>query len=266
LSKPRAYIAAISAGNKIFFAGGVNLSLEEEYDIVDIYDVTTNTWTVEHLSQARGGAVAALVGNKILFIGGWYDGFWAGSRDVDIYDLSGNSWSTATLCVQRWWPAAVTVGNKVYIAGGEGMENNRRDVDVYDNATNTWSKATLAQNHDGLSAVASGNNIYWAYDGKVEIWNTLNGTSRFECLSSASPAPAARVIGDEVVFIGGESSTSSRYNRLDSYNQSANTWSMAFLNPDFFEPAVISHNNKLIIAGGNALWRNASSYVYELSW
>ena len=60
-------MAAIASGNKIFFGGGESSDGTWPVDNVDIYDVTTNTWTVAHLSTAGHSVAAATVGNKVFF-------------------------------------------------------------------------------------------------------------------------------------------------------------------------------------------------------
>src|SRR5258705_9591112 len=51
LSIARDNIAAVAFGNKIFFAGGENgdgTAFEDVYSVLDIYDASTNTWTVSN--------------------------------------------------------------------------------------------------------------------------------------------------------------------------------------------------------------------------
>src|SRR6188508_1129414 len=52
LSQARREMAIISAGNKIFFAGGL-IDPRILSSRVDIYDISTNTWATAELSQAR---------------------------------------------------------------------------------------------------------------------------------------------------------------------------------------------------------------------
>jgi N-acetylneuraminic acid mutarotase len=71
LSKVRPHIAAVAAGNKVFFAGGGDVDqFSFPSATVDMYDVSTNTWSVASLSEPRAYIGAAAVGNKVLFAGG----------------------------------------------------------------------------------------------------------------------------------------------------------------------------------------------------
>ena len=111
---------------------------------VDIYDVSSNTWSTAELSEPRYGIAAAVVGNKVFFAGGG-DGNNTVTNKVDIYDLSSNTWSTATLSQARTDLAATTAGNKIYFTGGwnysDGPTSDR--IDIYDNTTGSWSISSL---------------------------------------------------------------------------------------------------------------------------
>ena len=54
LSQARAYLSATSAGNQVFFAGGLDSSGNTS-NVVDIYNTSTGMWTTAALSQARSG-------------------------------------------------------------------------------------------------------------------------------------------------------------------------------------------------------------------
>ncbi len=55
---------AVALGSKMYFAGGFNSS--GALNIVDIYDLDTDNWTLSALSQARSDLAAIVVGNKLL--------------------------------------------------------------------------------------------------------------------------------------------------------------------------------------------------------
>src|SRR4030095_8640293 len=103
LSEKRSDIAAVAAGNKIFFAGGRlgDGAFDLLFSTVDIYDVSTDSWSVATLSQPRAYIAAAAVGNKVFFAGGEKDWDYNTSDKVDIYDISSNTWSAQTLSEAR---------------------------------------------------------------------------------------------------------------------------------------------------------------------
>jgi hypothetical protein len=82
-SEARYSLSAAAAGNKIVFAGGAGATGFSQ--TVDIYDVSTNTWTTAQLSKARSNCSAAGAGNKILVGGRLATTF---SKTVDIFTLS----------------------------------------------------------------------------------------------------------------------------------------------------------------------------------
>lgn len=102
LSVPHFGLAALSNGDSIvFFAGGINLSLNEVYDVVDIYHVNTHAWSTEHLSIPRHSMGYAVSGDRAFFAGGWNaDGTEAFDR-VDIYNFTSRTWDSARLSQAR---------------------------------------------------------------------------------------------------------------------------------------------------------------------
>ncbi|MCX5674477.1 MAG: hypothetical protein NTX87_05670 [Planctomycetota bacterium] len=96
LSEGRAFLAATSVGNEVFFGGGAWYdgtypSGEWHFSsVVDIYDTVSGNWsTATPLSQGRSYLAAASAGNEALFGGGsWIDGTGFHFSDVvDIYTI-----------------------------------------------------------------------------------------------------------------------------------------------------------------------------------
>jgi hypothetical protein len=93
LSQSRYGLVATSSNELVFFAGG--LSSTGASDQVDIYNVTSGSWTTATLSIPRYNLAATSSQNLVFFGGGW-DGTTFYDR-VDIYNTLNGSWSTATL-------------------------------------------------------------------------------------------------------------------------------------------------------------------------
>jgi N-acetylneuraminic acid mutarotase len=81
LSKARGRMAVAAIGNRVFFAGGDcfdgdagGTMINSVSDVVDIYDISTNTWTVSHLSERRGNLEFAgtSLNNKFYVAGGFF--------------------------------------------------------------------------------------------------------------------------------------------------------------------------------------------------
>src|SRR5258706_2669122 len=72
LSQERYDVAIATAGNKLVIAGGI---ISDGYSDpmstrVDLYYMSTHTWSTAELSQARSSIVATTIGKKIFFAGG----------------------------------------------------------------------------------------------------------------------------------------------------------------------------------------------------
>jgi hypothetical protein len=64
LSQPRCCLAATSVGNLVLFGGGRkidNQSNDNPSNVVDVFNVTSNTWTTATLSEARFALAATSV-------------------------------------------------------------------------------------------------------------------------------------------------------------------------------------------------------------
>jgi hypothetical protein len=238
LSIPRSGALAASSGNKILFAGGV-LGSNVLSSRVDIYDTTTQSWSIAELSQARYGMAVVSAGNKIFFAGGSPDELHFSSR-VDIYDASTNTWSIAELSKERANLTAASIGNKVFFAGGncwlfytanDFVISTTDVVDIHDISSNTWSTGHLSEARQSLSSATSGNNIYFA-GGLSLSFDPVNLSNSFS--------------------VSG---------KIDIYNVLSGTWSTTTLTTARYAMGAISANNKIFWAGGNPVLNNLTNEV-----
>jgi hypothetical protein len=217
LSEPKSYFVAASAGNKIVFAGGWLQPGVGYSGTADIYDISTNTWSVARLSEEyRQGMVAASVENKIFFAGGGDNDFGYVTSRIDIYDVVSNRWSTAELSEPKEYLAAATIGNKVFFAGGgnwNGAYTGLSTVDIYDNATNSWTKTNLSQGRSNLSATAIGGKVYFAggstdaYErgsNNIDIFDTLTNTWTGSSLQELKNFHGSVAAGNKIYWAGGK--------------------------------------------------------------
>jgi hypothetical protein len=266
LSQPSLTTAptVVGVGNKVLFAGGEIGQLLPSA-VVDIYDVSTNTWTVSHLSTPGMFFSTATCGNKVFFAGGFENA----PGNVDIYDATTGSWSTASLSAPRYGVTAFSGNNKVYFTGGNGPSNV---IDIYDNATNTWSTSTMQLsrvNHTGVSVndilyLAGGNNPYNPTICSVETLNTMTGDRTL--MNLFGPAAWQTYYGqkavlkdNKIIFLrqhGGPDA-----NRFDIYDIQSHTWAIGVLPQPIPEGSdAISINNTIYIAGGS---QNAQVWKLE---
>jgi hypothetical protein len=239
-------MSAIGFKNKIFFAGGFNIRYDsllkvcDEYGAncdsvpawvatnrIDILDVSTNTWSVAHLSEARGGLASGILGNKIIFAGGvksYVDDFY--QRElvvpvVDFYYTIDNSWSAS------WFGPANSsmveydvnphgihiIGTKMLIQ--EGAYSDK--IHIYDDMTNSWSIASMPYKH------------------------------------SADMLDRGKIVqvGNNLLFFDQYSNqTNNGYTGIDLYNSSTNTWCHTQLNFLMGRMGVVRGRNSVFIAGG----------------
>lgn len=227
LSELRYGVAVASAGNKILFAGGIRNGDPFFSSRVDIYNITTQTWSTSELSLRRTGIAAIASGSKIFFAGGSNDGI-GDCPDIDIYDVATNTWTFDSLSEGRSESAATAVGNKVFFAGGKitvGLAGDcSSKVDIYDLSTNTWTTTDLKVGRASMSAVTVNNKIYFA-----------GGQEKFN---------------DDPL------------NRIDIYDTGTNSWTESHLSEPKFGLAAIAVANKIYWAGG---WnRSGHSCLVEI--
>ena len=269
LSTARKGLKAAAAGNKILFAGGI-FSLSHPA-AVDIYDVTTHTWTSSNLTVPRENHAIAAAGNKI-FIGGgsaFYNGLNA-TASVEVYDASTGKWSAATLSNPRRSLAAAGLQNKVLFGGGGTLDKDgvccvvSSRVDIYDISTGSWSQSELSVPRDGLAAAAIGNKILFAggeahsnqtggsFSSRVYIYDISTGAWSTAELSEARTELYAAAAGNKILFAGGRNSNSAsgQSKVVDIYDVSTGKWSTATLSEDRQGTAMAAIGNKILVAGG----------------
>ena len=262
--------AAASLGNKIFIAGGGDVIGDNQTDQVDIYDASSGTWSMAHLSVPRMGLTAATAGNKILFAGGfgYPDGMsWGYFNTVDIYDNTNNSWSTTFLSQARMETSSATSGNKVYFAGGFNDNAVSGTIDIYDASENTWSVSSLLQPRMKMAGIAAGGKIFWAggsnssssLHNNVEILDENSGISSSECFAPRSGLNGVRKNEHVVFFTGNDGGDGYQF---EIYDTVSGLWSTGILNQKVEDAAIISVNNVIYVGGGridgslsNKLWK-----------
>lgn len=266
-------IAVASSDSKIFFAGGISLDngidYPVEYSNVDIYDASTNIWTIDFLNKAGRRHAAAAVGNKIFFAGGSFF-----SERIDIYDISLNAWSIDKLSESRHGMSATTIGDKIYFAGGSRLAGSDQTysnkIDIFNSTSGSWSLSFMSQSKSNMASIASGNKIYWAggafnYDQAtnlsklVEIRDVDTQISTFACLFQPNAGFHAVARNDKIIFFTGNGD---EINKFDIYDISTDTWSIGVLNQSIRNATIISVNNNLYVAGGyvngvlsNQVWK-----------
>ena len=295
LSQAREGMAIASAANKILFAGGHTGNFYTgfpTYSRVDIFDVTTNSWTTAELSQARTGIATAVLDNKIYFAGGEFLG--GVSSRVDIYDAVTNTWATAELSHARSLLAGAAAGNKVLFAGGYGSASSAPPVDIYDASTNTWSTDSLRNRPTahrigdaGIAATVISNKIYFAGNASdwlgwdfgyisstINIYDVSSNTWSTSDLSIPRGFMAAIAVGNKNYWAGGVNDQSNDFTNLveiRDMNSGFSTFS-CLSHPNAFFSAV-QKNNKIVfftlgpntpVEWPNTVWQNTFD-IYDIA-
>ena len=99
---------AILLNGKIYITGNQK---------VNVYDLTSKTWTEILLSEPKFYVPAVASNNKIAFVGGMTSWF-VYSTLLEIYDPASNSWSVRYMNGDLGYPAIISYNNYLYCAGG----------------------------------------------------------------------------------------------------------------------------------------------------
>ncbi len=293
LSEARYAMGVAATGNKIFFAGGIlsqrdlnnncyfNSGPDTQSSVIDIYDVSTNTWSNAQLSAPRMPQGAA-AGNKVIFAGGdiWYGSAFP-SNVKDMYDGASGSWSSGSLSEVKGLPQIATAGNKIFLAGGAaqlGLDffaGISKRIDIYDGLSNSWSVKYLSRERASMGSISANNKIYWGggvvisadpnigsyvATNSVEILDLATNTTTFDCLSQAKGELIALRKDNKIIFVDPYNST-----RFDIYDLTTNSWSIGVLQQNFGWYSIISYNNIIYLAGGTLNQTgNYSNQVWKL--
>jgi len=272
-SNPRWNSATVSAGGKVFSAGGSNYPSWDNFDDVDIYDKETGEWTVASLSLGRtitGGAVAS--GNKVFFAGGHIhnqSGPMIYTNVIDIYDTENNIWLNDTLSIPRGFIGGVAAGGKVYFAGGAtGEQAVTNRIDIYNMETGEWTIDSLSEARAFIAAIAYGDKIYFAGGSKpysvtstlIEVYNIADSIWEDPMNLQTTRVVTVLNVENSLIFTGvcdyfnltGVINIGPSNGVVEIYYPEINQWeySVTNLNPARLLYAPISYGNKAYYAGG----------------
>jgi len=226
LSVERQGLVAATIGDKVLFAGGFGYPDGNnwgEFNIVDIYNNSNDSWSIATLSQARMDIAATSAGNKVYFAGG-RNGMNV-SKTIDIYDAATNSWSVSSLQQPRTDMANIADNSKIFWAGG-------------------------ANNFNGAE---------WTSNNSVEILDLNTGVTSSVCIHPRFGFSAVKKNEQIVFFTGYDGSDGVEF---EIYDTVTGIWSTGKLNQKIQGAAIISVNNTIYVAGGivdgvysNQVWK-----------
>lgn len=268
LSVPRSFLAGATAGNKILFTGGNQMSGytdNPDYNTVDIYDNQTLARTVATLSEARSHLASASLGNQAFFIGGKTKGGF--SAKMDIYNSVSNSWQVVTIPHARGFAGAAVIGNKIYIAGGQNSNGNIRTVDIYEIQSGQWSSIDAPNDHPFSSVVSINDKLIVAGgDGvsnkSADIYNTTTGQWSTVNLINSRFKMTVATIKNKAVFLGGANLFSGQYflnesGGIDIYDDVTGNWKAGSVSPGVCGMMAASVGSQIIYVG--FMWDNGNT-------
>ena len=210
---------------KIYVIGGGESGGAFGYNVVEVYDPLSNSWTTKApMPTARYGLQALAVYGLIYAIGGY--GFGPNSQDnnyaavstVEVYDPANDTWgSDYPMPTPRRTFSASVFDNKIYVFGGIGHALNLAEVEVFDPVTNSWSyKAAMPTARAGSCATTFGNAIYVlggesiSGNGPSEDLNIVerydpstNSWTQATPMTSRRGYPTCNTLANKIYAIGG---------------------------------------------------------------
>lgn len=197
LSEPRADLASVNVGNKVYFIGGKTLQGYSRK--MDVYDANLDTWSVLEIPNSRANAGAAVIGNKIYISGGINAG--GPLKIIDIYDTGTGAWSVLQAPNEHPNATVITLNNKIFIAGGDGIGN--RSLDIFNATDNTWKVMQLSDSrYDMATAIANNKIIFLGgnYSNKVDTYNDNTGLLIHSTLNESVAGVNAGSVGGRCFF------------------------------------------------------------------
>ena len=167
----RNMLAAASSDGILMIGGGESSGAHEGSETVNVYDISTKSWSTARLSQGRKKLAAAGPRGAILFAGGFHNKW---SDAVDIYDTKTKAWSHAKLSVARQYVGGGAYEDIAVFAGGQGAKDPQLTaVDIYNATGKKWTRTDMACGRMN-AAVTSVNGYVLVGGGGVQ--HTLPGT------------------------------------------------------------------------------------------
>jgi hypothetical protein len=150
--------AAVAAGGKLYYLGGLQDDGRTAVAMVDVYDPATDTWTkLPDMPTARDHLGAEVVDGRLYAIGGRQAAFGTETPVVEVLDLATRTWSAAAHGVPtlRAGFATAVVDGEIVTIGGETGAGPRTAVEGYDPATDAWrTLAPIPSARTGMQGVA----------------------------------------------------------------------------------------------------------------
>lgn len=237
-----------------------------EYDIVEVYDIATDSWTWlvnSPMPTPRSVSAAGVIDGKLYIVGGSDKQRKKVAFDsLEIFDPATEQWTIGeTLPERRDGPGSAVYDGKLYVVGGAVGTDYFDDLFIYDPVNDSWSSGESMPTPrycpavgaiDGRLYVAGGviaevEDIatFEIYDIAGDFWLTTYD------MPTARGQPAFGVIDDQLYVAGGFTEQLVTTGVLEIYDPSTR-WDTTVSAMSFAiaEAAGVVWDGKLYIVGG----------------
>ncbi len=244
LLEPRSEMSIAELNGRIYALGGYPAGRIPS-DVVQVYDVATDTWSYgPPLPMPMHHTMAAVVDGRLFVIGGEFEGAGTGRPPVyldTVYELdaANGAWlPRASMPTARSGGGSAVIDGKIYVAGGRPPRGH--DFAVYDPRTDEWTvlpDVPTARNHLGVGAIDGkvyvaggrfGGGVGSEMTDVLEIYDpTTNTWSRGAPLLEPRAGVAAVVARGCLYLIGGEGNENDPrgiFENNEAYDPATDTW------------------------------------------
>ncbi len=266
---PRTEVTVTVLNNHdIYVIGGFDES-GKVTDIVEIYNITNNTWTkATPLPEPLHHTAAASYNDKIYVVGG-YTSPWSPSNKLFIYDPVQNKWLEGKQMPTARGALSVNFINGTLYAIGGSSDRPLNSNEAYDPSSNTWTTKALmptARHHAG-SAVVDGKifviggrvsgsleniSVNEAYDPEQDKWITNLEAMPTKRSGIAAAATATAPVNSSNIYVFGGEEPSKTFNNNEKYDARTNKWTAEPPMPTARHGlgAVYIEDDKIYVIGG----------------
>jgi N-acetylneuraminic acid mutarotase len=243
---------------KIYFAGGRIWNSNNNFKLIERYDLSEDHWeTLTPMSLDRGGMAASVLNGKLYALGGM------DLKSVEIFDPVSGEWEAGIdLPYVISHTNAVTANNKIYLVGGRGASGQRLNQTLcFDPSSNQWSsKANMPTARSRAKLVWFENRI-WVIGGndggtskKVESYDPFSSSWQMETSLNLPRESLVAWIANEKIYVGGGNNGSSYFRSIEVYDPTTKQWSDAGNFPENKQSAdaVVLNDQVYVIAGQTA--------------
>ncbi len=269
-------LAAASADGMAVFVGGSHVGFADN-PYAEIFNTTTQQWTLTPIDDAGVEMAATTVGNEALFAGGQFTNFTC-SDTVEIFNPTappGSQWTYATLPVSQglYGMTATSVGQYALFAGGVNPNSGyyNSTVAIYNTVTGAWTTTTLPDHQGGYYGMAStsvGPTAFFAGGisnagtaNTVDMYNVITGQWSTTTLPGSQGffSMRAATIGSDAIFAGGSYPTGAANYNVFIYDTNTQTWTTQTTSQGQ-TVAITADGSQLVFGGGTASTGGVSIY------